>query len=103
MTIKTIQKLETLITVPGLSTALGSEVREFEVTYTATHLRDFDGTRGIAEFTMTLDGQELADRYRLDFKYSGKGSPLEEAEKALQEFMEREPLVPEDDDQQDGS
>lgn len=107
MTIVTRQVLETEITMPGMTGSLGSETKEREVTYTATRLLDFDGKRGLVEYTVAVDGMELSEPFRFDFSYSGKGSPLEEAEKSLEKYLENQAKLPpdpqDDEPESDGS
>lgn len=72
---------------PLLGAAIQGEEEVLSVTYTVTSLVQLTGTTGVAEYTVMPEGAELAGTGSIEFEYSGKGNPLEEAEEALRESL----------------
>ncbi|WP_142478575.1 hypothetical protein [Klebsiella oxytoca] len=70
-----------------LGAAIHGEEEVLKVTYAVTSLVQLTGTTGVAEYTVTPEGAELTGTGSIEFEYSGKGNPLEEAEEALRESL----------------
>lgn len=81
------QKLNQVIGFPdkGITVQIG-EV-EKDVTYTAKRVINFDGDTVTCEYDIEIDGAVSEEKYRLTFKYSGSGNPLEQADSELQNFF----------------
>lgn len=70
----------------GISLSLESE--KITVTYTAISLEKLENTTALVKYSMRIDGIEDTGIKQFGFEYAG-GNPLDEAEAALKESLNK--------------
>ncbi|CAH5317439.1 MULTISPECIES: hypothetical protein [Klebsiella] len=70
-----------------MGAAIRGERETLTVVYAVTSIISLAGSTGLAEYSVTPEGAELSGAGRIEFEYSGKGNPLDEAEEALKESL----------------
>lgn len=70
-----------------MGAAIRGELETLTVVYEVTSIISLAGSAGLAEYSVTPEGAELSGAGRIEFEYSGKGNPLDEAEEALKESL----------------
>ena len=86
MSVTQSQSIQTSTTY-GDGTVIDTGSVEVDVIYDVERIDNFNGTLATGVFTMKVNGVISSERYRLMFKYSGEGNPLDQAEPALQAYF----------------
>lgn len=74
-------------TTYGDGTVIDTGSVDVDVIYDIERIDNFNGTLATGVYTMKVNGVISSERYRLMFKYSGEGNPMDQAEPALEAYF----------------
>lgn len=90
MSIRVQQQVQTTTNYENFGVSVEGLMATTDETYTIERIDNFDDNLATGVFKVQIGETYSTERFHFMFKYSGQGSPLDQAESALQAWFDKQ-------------